>query len=59
MKYKEQMNGVQTLLESKRELAVADFVSAMPGVPMTSGYAKIRSLERREGTVYNSAQTHV
>lgn len=46
MKYKEQMNGVQTLLESKRELAVADFVSAMPGVPMTSVYAKIRSLER-------------
>lgn len=46
MKYKEQMNGVQTLLESKRELAVADFVSAMPDVPMTSVYAKIRSLER-------------
>lgn len=46
MKYKEQMNGVQTLLESKRELAVADFVSAMPGVPMTSVYAKIRSLEQ-------------
>ena len=46
MKYKEQMNGVQTLLESKRELAVADFVSAMPGVPMTSVYAKISSLER-------------
>ena len=44
MKYKEQMNGVQTLLESKLELAVADFVSAMPGVPMTSVYAKIRSL---------------
>lgn len=46
MKYKEQMNGVQTLLESKRELAVADFVSVMPGVPMTSVYAKIRSLEQ-------------
>lgn len=46
MKYKEQMKGVQTLLESKRELAVADFVSAMPGVPMTSVYAKIRSLEQ-------------
>ena len=46
MKYKEQMNGVQTLLESKRELAVSDFVSAMPGVPMKSVYAKIRSLER-------------
>jgi len=40
------MNGVQTLLESKRELAVADFVSVMPGVPMTSVYAKIRSLEQ-------------
>lgn len=46
MKYKEQMDGVQTLLESKRELAVADFVSVMPGVPMTSVYAKIRSLEQ-------------
>ena len=46
MKYKEQMNGAQTLLESKRELAVADFVSVMPGVPMTSVYAKIRSLEQ-------------
>jgi predicted nucleotidyltransferase len=46
VKYKEQMDGVQTLLESKRELAVADFVSAMPGVPMTSVYAKIRSLEQ-------------
>ena len=46
MKYKEQMKGVQALLESKQELGVADFVSAMPGVPMTSVYAKIRSLER-------------
>ena len=46
MKYKEKMKGVQTLLESRQELGAADFVSAMSGVPMTSVYAKIRSMER-------------